>query len=113
MTRKSDSGEGRTPSPITYDSSLPPKATPGASAKKISWAEYQSRLPRDHREQAQEEEAKRHEEMKRQQKELESQRCEVERLKREQEELVLERGTPSHWTRTVRSPLGRTRTPAP
>ena len=40
--------EGRTPSPITYDSSSSSKATPGASTKKISWAEYQSRPPRDH-----------------------------------------------------------------
>ena len=83
--------EGGTPSPITYDSSLPSKATPGASTKKISWAEYQSRPPRDHREQTQEKEAKWHEEMKRQQEELESRRCEVDRLKQEQEELVLER----------------------
>ena len=56
--------EGGTPSPITYDSSLPSKATPGASTKKISWAEYQSRPPRDHWEQTQEKEAKWHEEMK-------------------------------------------------
>ena len=82
--------EGGTPSPITYDSSLPSKATPGASTKKISWAEYQSRPPRDHREQTQEKEAEWHEEMKRQQEELESRRCKVDRLKREQEELVLE-----------------------
>ena len=82
--------EGGTPSPITYDSSLPSKATPGASTKKISWAEYQSRLLRDHREQTQEKEAEWHEEMKRQQEELESRRCEVDRLKWEQEELVLE-----------------------
>ena len=53
--------------------------------------EYQSRPPRDHREQTQEKEAEWHEEMKRQQEELESWRCEVDRLKREQEELVLER----------------------
>ena len=64
--------EGGTPSPITYDSSLPSKATLGASTKKISWAEYQSRPPRDHREQTQEKEAKWHEEMKQQQEELES-----------------------------------------
>ena len=64
--------EGGTPSPITYDSSSPSKATPGASTKKISWAEYQSRLPRDHREQNKEKEAEWHEEMKRQQEELES-----------------------------------------
>ena len=83
--------EGRMPSPITYDSSSPSKATPGASTKKISWAEYQSRLPRDHWEQTQEKEAEWHEEMKRQQEELEFWRCEVDRLKREQEELVLER----------------------
>ena len=81
--------EGGTPSPITYDLSLPSKATLGASTKKISWAEYQSRPLRDHREQTQEKEAEWHEEMKRQQ-ELESRRCEVDRLKREQEELVLE-----------------------
>ena len=81
--------EGGTPSPITYDSSLPSKATPGASTKKISWVEYQSRLPRDHREQTQEKEAEWHEEMKRQQEELQSQQCKVNRLKREQEELVL------------------------
>ena len=56
--------EGGTPSPITYDSSSPSKATPGASTKKISWAEYQSRLPRDHREQTKEKEAEWHEEMK-------------------------------------------------
>ena len=56
--------EGGTPSPITYDSSLPTKATPGASTKKISWAEYQSRPPRDHREQTQEKEAEWHEQMK-------------------------------------------------
>ena len=49
--------EGGTPSPITYDSSSPSKATPGASTKKISWAEYQSRPPRDHWEQTQEKEA--------------------------------------------------------
>ena len=78
------------PSPITYDSSSPSKATPGASTKKISWVEYQSRPPRDHREQTQEKEAEWHEEMKRQQEELESRRCEVDRLKREQEKLVLE-----------------------
>ena len=83
--------EGGTPSPITYDSSSPSKATPRASTKKISWAEYQSRPPRDHQEQTQEKEAEWHEEMKRQQEELESRRCEVDRLKREQEELVLER----------------------
>ena len=82
--------EGRTLSPITYDLSSPSKATPGACTKKISWAEYQSRLPRDHREQTQEKEAEGHEEMKRQQEELESRRCEVDRLKREQEELILE-----------------------
>ena len=57
--------EGGTPSPITYDSSLPSKATPGASTKKISWAEYQSRPLRDHWEQTQEKEAEWHEEMKR------------------------------------------------
>ena len=85
------SREGGTPSPITYDLSSPSKATPGASTKKISWAEYQSRPPRDHREQTQEKEAEWHEEMKRQQEELESRRCEVDRLKWEQEELVLER----------------------
>ena len=56
--------EGRTPSPITYDSSSPSKATPGASTKKISLVEYQSRLPRDHREQTQEKKAEWHEEMK-------------------------------------------------
>ena len=56
--------EGGTPSPITYDSSLPSKATPGASTKKISWVEYQSRPLRDHREQTQEKEAEWHEEMK-------------------------------------------------
>ena len=56
--------EGGTPSPITYDLSLPSKATPGACTKKISWAEYQSRLLRDHREQTQEKEAEWHEEMK-------------------------------------------------
>ena len=83
--------EGGTPSPITYDSSSPSKATPGASTKKISWAEYQSRPPRDHREQTQEKEAEWYEEIKRQQEELESWRCEIDRLKREQEELVLER----------------------
>ena len=64
--------EGGTPSPITYDSSSPSKATPGASTKKISLAEYQSRPLRDHREQTQEKEAEWHEEMKRQQEELES-----------------------------------------
>ena len=83
--------EGGMPSPITYDLSSPSKATPGASTKKISWVEYQSRPPRDHREQTQEKEAEGHEEMKQQQEELESWRCEVDRLKREQEELVLER----------------------
>ena len=83
--------EGGTPSPITCDSSSPSKATPGASTKKISWAEYQSRPLRDHREQTKEKEAEWHEEMKRQQEELESRRCEVDRLKREQEELVLDR----------------------
>ena len=82
--------EGGTPSPITYDSSSPSKATLRASTKKISWAEYQSRLPRDHWEQTQEKEAEWHKEMKQQQEELESQRCEVDRLKREQEKLVLE-----------------------
>ena len=56
--------EGGTPSPITYDSSSPSKATPGASTKKILWAEYQSRPPRDHQEQTQEKEAEWHEEMK-------------------------------------------------
>ena len=64
--------EGRTPSPITYDSSSPSKATPGASSKKISWAEYQSRPQRDHWEQTKEKEAEWHKEMKRQQEELES-----------------------------------------
>ena len=64
--------EGGTPSPITYDLSSPSKATPGASTKKISWAEYQSRPPRDHQEQTQEKEAEWHKEMKRQQEELES-----------------------------------------
>ena len=56
--------EGGTPSPITYDLSSPSKATLGASTKKISWAEYQSRPPRDHQEQTQEKEAEWHEEMK-------------------------------------------------
>ena len=56
--------EGGTPSPITYDLSSPSKATLGASTKKISWAEYQSRLPRDHQEQTKEKEAEWHEEMK-------------------------------------------------
>ena len=56
--------EGRTPSLITYDSSSPSKATPGASTKKISWAEYQSRPLRDHREQTEEKEPEWHEEMK-------------------------------------------------
>ena len=82
--------EGGMPSLITYDSSSPSKATPGASTKKILWAEYQFRLPRDHWEQTQEKEAEWHEEMKRQQEELECRQCEVDRLKREQEELVLE-----------------------
>ena len=56
--------EGGTPSPITYDLSSPSKATPGASTRKISWAEYQSRLVRDHWEQTQEKEAEWHKEMK-------------------------------------------------
>ena len=56
--------EGGTPSLITYDSSSPSKATLGASTKKISWAEYQSRPPRDHREQTEEKEAEWHKEMK-------------------------------------------------
>ena len=56
--------EGGTPSPITYDLSSPSKATLGASTKKISWVEYQSRPPRDHQEQTQEKEAEWHEEMK-------------------------------------------------
>ena len=57
---------------------------------KISWVEYQSRPPRDNREQTQEKEAEWHEEMKRQQEELESRHCEVNRLKQEQEKLILE-----------------------
>ena len=56
--------EGGTPSLITYDSSSPSKATPGASTKKILWVEYQSRPPRDHQEQTQEKEAQWHKEMK-------------------------------------------------
>ena len=81
--------EGGTPSLITYDLSSPSKATPGASTKKISWAEYQSRPPRDHWEQTQEKEAEWHEEKKQQQEELEFRRCKVDRLKQEQKKLVL------------------------
>ena len=88
------SREGRTPSPVIYDTSSPLAGTPGAPTKqkkKISWAEYQSRLPREDPDQSHvKEEAEWHEKLKKQQEELEFQQDEVDRLKREQEELIQE-----------------------
>ena len=67
--------EGGTPSPVTYNTSLPSTAMPGAPTKqkkKISWAEYQSRPPSEDQDQSHaKEEAEWHEMMKKQQEELE------------------------------------------
>ena len=52
--------EGGTPSPVVYDTSSPSVGTPGAPVrqkKKISFAEYQSRLPREDPSQSHAEEA--------------------------------------------------------
>ena len=67
--------------------------TPGAPTKQknISWAEYQSRPPREDPDQGHaKEEAEWHEKLKKQQEELEFRQGEVDRLKREQEELIQE-----------------------
>ena len=88
------SREGGMPSPVIYDTSSPLAGTPGAPTKqkkKISWAEYQSRPPREDPDQGHaKEEAEWHEKLKKQQEELEFWQGEVDRLKREQEELVQE-----------------------
>ena len=84
--------EGGTPSPITYDSNSPLRATPGASTKKkITWAEYQSRPSSADREKIRErEEAEWRERMEEQQRELEFCQSEVDRLKKEHDQLVTE-----------------------
>ena len=85
--------EGRTPSPITYDSGSPTTAASGTSTKKkITWAEYQSRPSPAEREQAarEKQEAEWREQMEAQQKELEYRRSEVDRLTREHDRLVAE-----------------------
>ena len=84
--------EGRTPSPMTYDSNSPSEATPGGpTKKKITWAEYQSRPSSANREKIRErEEAEWHEKMEEQQRELEFCQSEVDRLKKEHDQLVAE-----------------------
>ena len=86
--------EGGTPSPVIYNTSSPSVGTPGApirQKKKILFAEYQSRLPREDPDQSHtKEEAEWHEKLKKQQEEVEFRQSEVNRLKREWEELAQE-----------------------
>ena len=84
--------EGGTPSPVTYDTSSP--STSGAPAKqkkKLTWAEFQERPPREVPNQAHtREEAQAQEQLRTAQEELEFRQREVDRLKHEQAELAQE-----------------------
>ena len=74
------------PSPLIYDTSSPSVGTPGAPVrqkKKISFAEYQSRLPREDPSQSHAEEAEWQERLRKQQEEVEFRQSEVDRLKQE------------------------------
>ena len=78
---------------VTYHTSSPLTATPGAPTKQkknISWVEYQSRLPREDQDQSHTWEEAEWQKMKKQQEELEFWQSEVDRLRWEQEELVKE-----------------------
>ena len=78
---------------MVYDTGLPSVGTPGAPArqkKKISFAEYQSRPPREDPSQSHAEEAEWQERLRKQQEEVEFRQSKVNRLKWEQEELTQE-----------------------